>query len=77
MPVGYGGHIKNPKKDTRHPKGLKVEGYDLYGTTDINEHGVEVPVSKPFYFENSDYERNFLFALCTRYKSQKFMENIE
>lgn len=78
MPVGYGGRLWNKKKDTKHPTGgWTVQGYELYGTTEINEYGNEVCVNgKSFKFDNPDFEREFLFALATRYKKQNFMENI-
>lgn len=67
MPVGYGGWIRTPKKDYKHPEhGWTVETSEQYGSNDC----------RTFRFDNCDFERNFLFALATRYKSQKFMENI-
>lgn len=76
MPVGFGGRIRNPNKDTRHEQGWRIEGFDIYGTTELNEYGNPICVHAPFYFKESQYERNFLFALATRYKTGKFPDNL-
>lgn len=87
MPVGYGGTIRTPSKDYKHPEhGWTVQTYESFGSKtpkEVNDlpyegewrkHPERVEIK--FKFENSEFERNFLFALATRYKSQKFMETI-
>ena len=83
MPIGYGGSVRTPNKDYRCPqKGYKIETYERFGSPTPEEckeldrwwEHPEYPAKK-FKF-NSNFERNFLFALATRYKSQKFMDTI-
>lgn len=83
MPVGYGGWVRNPKSDHKHPEyGWTVEGVDWYGSPlhrepdGSYEHSSLQQPRKSFRFDVSEFERSFLFALATRYKSGKFMENI-
>lgn len=76
MPVGFGGY---------HNTGKWTEPvFEMYGT-EIPEHVRESAKShthpdhpkNTFRFpENAELERRHLFALCSRYKSQKFMDNI-
>lgn len=84
MPVGYGGHIRNRKKDTKHlVHGWTEEGFDSFGTKMPEELRVgdwwnspEHPTNK-FAFETDPLlERHYIYALATRYKKQNFMENI-
>ena len=86
MPVGYGGWIRNKSKDTRHPKhGYRIEWYDNFGSQKSHEEVARIiesggvvncTVRADFRFEDTGMERDYLFALATRYKQQKFMENI-
>lgn len=71
MPIGFGGFVMNHKKNTKHPKyGWTVQGFDSYGTEGD-------PRDNNFKFNSCwKKERMYVFALATRYKQQKFMENI-
>ncbi len=71
MPVGNGGFVMNHKKNTKHPQhGWTVQGYDYYGTDKGDP-------DNDFKFKSClAKERQYIFALATRYKQQKFMDNI-
>ena len=71
MPRGYGGHIRNPRKDEKHPtEGWRTKtGFDEFGC------GRDSYVDYRF-LSNDALERQYLFALATRYKKQQFMDNI-
>lgn len=85
MPIGYGGFL--PKSGQSHLSWKHQKEHELYGCPNLKEedfpqlHWKEVynhpeqPKNK-YYFPNTGLERNYLFALATRYKSQKFMDNI-
>lgn len=82
MPIGYGGRMKIGEE--KHPTYGWSQGVFMhYGSPD-NPHNIEqfwehrdYP-SKKFAFEDRDMEIEcrYPYALCTRYKSQKFMETI-
>lgn len=88
MPVGFGGSIRTPHKNYKCPiKGWTIETFDYFGSPrlkdkdfpdmdwkEVWEHP-EQPHNK-FYFPDTGLERNYLFALATRYKQQKFMDNM-
>jgi len=81
MPVGHGGVIRNPRKDTKDPKhGWTIQGYDVFGTLLDNGHGTMVPAYRidrgAHRFPDSFLDRHYLFALATRYKNKSFMGNI-
>lgn len=73
MPVGYGGWLPKPGQ-----KGvwLYKQEKEMYGSYNVNEHGVRIADSQSFRFDDTGMERHYLFALATRYKQQKFMDNI-
>lgn len=84
MPIGYGGSVRTPKKDYKCPEnGWTISTFERYGTA-TPEHimGLDNYWKHPehpsnyFKFPDTGLERNYLFALATRYKSQKFMDNI-
>lgn len=86
MPVGYGGTVFNPAKDTKHPEhGWTVRGFDRYGSDNTRPEGMEIeewwnhpeyPANKYRFERCLILENQYLYALATRYKKQKFMDNI-
>jgi hypothetical protein len=68
MPVGFGGYITDPKKREKHPDYdfMRPVSY-FFGSKDTENYKFEI---------NLELERRYLFALATRYKTRKFMQNI-
>lgn len=85
MPVGYGGYIRTPSKDYKCPKnGWTINTFDTFGEYATPDHIKDLddywkhpdfPANK-YRFDDTGLERNYLFALATRYKKQQFMENM-
>lgn len=81
MPVGFGGAIQIGTQ--KHPKhGWTDPIYQFFGSfIGDKKEGfwhTERRQSKAFSFNNRDIEleAQYIFALATRYKTQKFMENL-
>ncbi len=77
MPVGYGGWLPKPGQSGvwSHRKEYESVGSEIPECARQEWNHPETPRLK-FRFERSDFERNFLFALATRYKTGKFPENL-
>lgn len=78
MPVGHGGTLSNPSKDTKHPEdGWTIPGYDTYGSERGKYKSPEAACNK-FSFDERDMhiEWQYMFYLAKRYKQQQFMDNI-
>lgn len=84
MPVGYGGFLPKPGQSG---KWKYQKEHELYGCPTLKDadfpdmhwsqvyNHPEQPKNK-YRFPDTGLERKYLFALATRYKSQKFMENM-
>lgn len=81
MPVGYGGSIVVGQQ--KGPHGWNENVYRHYGSTfpDIDpekhwDHHRRAKTDFRFDSRSIELERRYIYALCTRYKSQKFTENL-
>lgn len=81
MPVGYGGSVVTGQQKCQ--SGWNENVYRHYGSTfaDIEperhwDHHRRAKENFRFNTRSNNLERRYLYALCTRYKSQKFMENL-
>lgn len=76
MPIGYGGRLPVTKKE-----GMWIEtvGHNYYGSLSIADkewNDAEQPQLKYKFKPCEAKERRSLFFLATRYKTNKFMDNI-
>ena len=80
MIVGYGGSIPKLGQSGlwKYQKEHEFHGTKTPETINDMDRFWEHPdyPRNKFRFDSCDYERNFLFAIATRYKQQKFMDNM-
>lgn len=85
MPIGFGGWL--PKSGQSHLNWKYQKEHELYGCPSLEDkdfpdldwravYDHQLQPRNKYYFEDTGLERNYLFALATRYKKQQFMENI-